>query len=495
MLDLTLLVFIALASVTIGSRVVSKHLWLTLPIGLLAIVVLRVATYAVTAFLAQLQVSFENLDLWLFIASVVAVSIPGVKNLPKQGWAILVSVGFVALAEFGSRVLGLFTKPHGDSLWILALAEYVSGGGSASVMGTSMSLKRGFSLILMLGLGEGKTRIDEFMPIIFGMLAIVTIGFGLHVMRGFSRRVLVIATAAVAATVFTAAMPWIAVFYVNGHTLVALGLMVVVATMLFGNELFASRRAQLFTVCLGLSVVTLTRPEGALLSLVVIALFANRKGSKPTEVLVSIATVFASFLTWMYVVNSYLLTGRVAWLLPLGMVIFVAGVWALYRWVPKLINRLFALTPLILLTVFVGLQIVFFDALQKGDRSLFTNLFLGFGAWGFMLWGFLVINVLSFFLERQRIFGTLMRVLGTLVLTSFLAKMVDGGQFGAPTLGRVGWDDSLNRMWFHFIGLFIVTAVVGVAQVLTSKFVGFNFKPRSIDTVDLEATPAAGENK
>ena len=73
--------------------------------------------------------------------------------------------------------------------------------------------------------------------------------------------------------------------------------------------------------------------------------------------------------------------------------------------------------------------------------------------------------------------------------------MVDGGQFGSPTLGRVGWDDSLNRMWFHFIGLFIVTAVVGVAQVLTSKFVGFNFKPRSIDTVDLEATPAAGENK
>jgi hypothetical protein len=303
-------------------------------------------------------------------------------------------------------------------------------------------------------------------------------GFGLHLMREFSRRTLIIATSVVALVVFTASMPWAAIFYVNGHTLVALGITVVVATMFFGHELFETRNAQLVAICLGLSVVTITRPEGALLALVVIAIFANRRGSNPTEVLASIATVFGSFLVWMFAVSSYLLAGRMTWLLPVGMLVFLAGIWAMYRWLPKLISRVFELTPIILLGVFLALQVVFIKDLSKGDRSLFTNLFLGFGGWGFMFWGFVVIAALSCFMQREKIYGSLLRLLASLALASFLAKMVDGGQFGSPTLGRVGWDDSLNRMWIHFMGLFIVIAVLGLAQVLANNFVGFNLKRR-----------------
>jgi hypothetical protein len=328
-------------------------------------------------------------------------------------------------------------------------------------------------------LGEGENRIDAFMPIIFGLLAMVTIGFTLLLLRDFSRRVTIASIAVVAAVVFTASMPWVAVFYVNGHTLVALGITVSVAAMLVSHEVFAHPRGQLLAVCLGLAVVTMTRPEGALLSLVVVAIFASRHDTKPTEVLVSIAAVFASFLTWMYTVSSYVLTGRMTWLVPLAMVIVLAAVWALYRWVPKVIDRIFALTPVILFAVFAGLEVVFFSALKKGDRSLVTNLLLGSGGWGFIFWGFLIIAAVSFFVKREMIYGTLLRVLVSLSLASFLAKMVDGGQFGSPTLGRVGWDDSLNRMWIHFMGLFVVAAIVGVAQILTNDFVGLKLR-RSI---------------
>jgi hypothetical protein len=82
------------------------------------------------------------------------------------------------------------------------------------------------------------------------------------------------------------------------------------------------------------------------------------------------------------------------------------------------------------------------------------------------------------FIKREAVYGTLLRIAGALAVASFLAKMVDGGQFGAPTLGRVGWDDSLNRMWIHFLGIFFVLAVVGVAGLLTNDFVGLNLRSR-----------------
>jgi hypothetical protein len=56
-----------------------------------------------------------------------------------------------------------------------------------------------------------------------------------------------------------------------------------------------------------------------------------------------------------------------------------------------------------------------------------------------------------------------------LVLGSIVAKLLDGGLFGDPTLGRLGWTDSLNRMWLHSFGIFIITLVIGFAQSISQK--------------------------
>jgi hypothetical protein len=55
-------------------------------------------------------------------------------------------------------------------------------------------------------------------------------------------------------------------------------------------------------------------------------------------------------------------------------------------------------------------------------------------------------------------------ITASLVLGSLIAKMLDGGQFGHPTLGRLGWSDSLNRMWIQSFGIFLVAAVVAMVQ-------------------------------
>jgi len=59
---------------------------------------------------------------------------------------------------------------------------------------------------------------------------------------------------------------------------------------------------------------------------------------------------------------------------------------------------------------------------------------------------------------------TLLWISGALVLGSLIVKMLDGGQFGHPTLGRTGWSDSLNRMWLQSFAIFLVAALVGLVQ-------------------------------
>jgi len=33
----------------------------------------------------------------------------------------------------------------------------------------------------------------------------------------------------------------------------------------------------------------------------------------------------------------------------------------------------------------------------------------------------------------------------------------------------LGWTDSLNRMWLHSFGIFIITLVIGFAQSISQK--------------------------
>jgi hypothetical protein len=113
--------------------------------------------------------------------------------------------------------------------------------------------------------------------------------------------------------------------------------------------------------------------------------------------------------------------------------------------------------------------VINFANLQDDLWAQFRNLFLGEGFWG----GFFIFFIVSLLLigtkNMSSSYRWLLVISLLLVLGSIVAKLLDGGLFGDPTLGRVGWTDSLNRMWLQSFGIFAITVIIGYAEALTKK--------------------------
>jgi uncharacterized membrane protein len=134
------------------------------------------------------------------------------------------------------------------------------------------------------------------------------------------------------------------------------------------------------------------------------------------------------------------------------------------KWLDWLRFRIVPVALIAMVLVFVGAEVVFRHALAKGNRALIANLLFGSGRWGI----FVALIVVGVLLGRLRKLTpehkTLLVITTSLILGSLITKMLDGGQFGHPTLGRTGWSDSLNRMWRQSFAIFLVTVLVGLVQ-------------------------------
>jgi hypothetical protein len=127
----------------------------------------------------------------------------------------------------------------------------------------------------------------------------------------------------------------------------------------------------------------------------------------------------------------------------------------------------FRLVPVALISmtvVFIAAEVVFHNALRKGNQALADNLFYGSGRWGIFFGAIVLGIILGNWKKMTPEHKTLLAITGSLVLGSLITKMLDGGQFGHPTLGRTGWSDSLNRMWLQSFAIFLVTVLVGLVQ-------------------------------
>ena len=131
------------------------------------------------------------------------------------------------------------------------------------------------------------------------------------------------------------------------------------------------------------------------------------------------------------------------------------------KWLRRNAVTLAMVSMIGLLTVAV---VLLFGRLQRGLLALWQNQVLTEGLWGFTLLGLVLVFVLIGFRGASVEYRTLLASSVLLILGTLITKMLDGGQFGDPTLGRLGWSDSLNRMWLHGFTIFVVTAVVGILQ-------------------------------
>jgi hypothetical protein len=207
-----------------------------------------------------------------------------------------------------------------------------------------------------------------------------------------------------------------------------------------------------------------SRIEGiALVALVVLPLISQR-WIRRSAILWIIGSGTFGLCMWLATYHSYIINATdLPWYVFMAIVVAAGCLPAL-----KIFDWLrFRLVPLALISMtvlFIAAEVVFHNALRKGNQALADNLFYGSGRWGIFFGAIILGIVLGNWKKMSPEHKTLLAITASLILGSLITKMLDGGQFGHPTLGRTGWSDSLNRMWLQSFAIFLVTVLVGLVQ-------------------------------
>ena len=458
--EYAVLLLISIGGIAISWQLGIRNLWLSVPAGLMIAVVLRDVLFSTMNMFNQRWISgfafFGILALGLVVSAWQAN-----RGLYKN---IILGTGISLLATTSTRVIGLQGTPHPDSLWILSLTRLFDLNGNIGFLDGHTAIKRGFSYPLLLSLGPSGQYLSGITPYIYGALGCLVIWLVRQLTVEASRKRVIWISGLLLAATYSTVMPLRAIFYINGHTLTAVGLLAAAGVTTIAVREFELTREHLLIACLGVFTASTSRIEGIALAAIVVLPLISQRWLRRSAVLWIIGSGTLGLSIWLSTYHSYIIHAtHLPW--PAFMVLFVAGGcipalkifdWLRFRIVPV------ALIGLTL--VFIAAEVVFHSALRKGNNALAANLFFGSGRWGV----FFVAIVLGFALGNWKKMSaehkTLLLISAGLIVGSLVTKLLDGGQFGHPTLGRTGWSDSLNRMWLQSFAIFLVTVLVGLVQ-------------------------------
>ena len=461
---ITLSIFMA-AGFSLSSLIGIKSLPQRLALGLGLSVLWRTASHT---FLHLGGIAQFSQDLWLIGSLAVIILVVILRVQDRSIWlGLSVSVVAGLASALLTRGLGLKGIPHSDSLWIIALSDLMQRAGDLEIIGGRTAIKRGFAYPLSLSLGPEGSFLTGLTPLIYVALVFATIWAVATLSPKLEMKQWLWILLPLGVAVFTAPITLRAIWYVNGHTLTALGVTLAVTAVVISVKDGHLSRPSLFTVMTGLAMISLTRPEGVALAAVIAAPLLSRGWISRRDIRLITGSALISFSIWMYVSDGYIANavGLPGERFPIAMLLvsFVVGLklldWLRFRLVPLAIVGMAGLLGFVIT--------VRFEDLSSDILIQAGNIFLGTGFWG----GFFLALVFSLLLiglnGQPESYRVLVTISAMLVLASFSAKLLDGGLFGEPTLGREGWTDSLNRMWLHSFGIFIITLIVGYAQRIT----------------------------
>jgi hypothetical protein len=225
-------------------------------------------------------------------------------------------------------------------------------------------------------------------------------------------------------------------------------------------------REQMLVICIGVFTASTSRIEGIVMAALLVLPLLSQNWIRRREIMWIISSGTLGLSIWLATYHSYIINAtHLPWYV--FMAIFVgAGLLPAWKLFDAIRVRILPITLIAMLVVFVAAEVVFRDALRKGNQALYDNLIGGSGRWGWFFVAVVVLLILG--LRKLKDLSPEHRLLlwstSALILGSLIVKMLDGGQFGHPTLGRTGWSDSLNRMWLQSFAIFLVTALVGLVQ-------------------------------
>lgn len=462
LIEFAVVLLISFGGTAIAWKLNLRDFWLSIPAGLMISVVLHDLIFASLNIFGQAQFSAYVFYAVLIVGLATLVIKFDKAVLPN----LALGTALTVLAVLSTRVLGFRGTPHGDSLWILSFAQHFANGGSAAALDGHTAIKRGFSYPLLLALGPSGEFLSAITPYIFATLGSLVIWFVKSLLgKAQLKRTILFGSLLLLVTV-TAVMPLRAIFYVNGHTLTAVGMTAVAASVVISVREKALSPKLLLLACLGVFTASTSRIEGiAMVAIIALPLLAQ-PWIRRREIIWIIGSGTFAVSLWLTTVNSYIFTSTNLPAIVFTLAMIVGGSLAALKYLDWVRLRIMPIALGAMALIFAAAEVVFRSALSKGNAALFDNLIAGAGMWG---WSFVAIGVgLLFGLRKIKLLSsehrTLLWLTAALVLASLIVKLLDGGQFGNPTLGRLGWSDSLNRMWLQSFVIFLVATLVGLVQ-------------------------------
>ena len=264
------------ASATVAAHLLGvRNIWLALSLGTLIGVTTRTITFSIANLFDLLQFSA-----WLFIGLALVVLVIGfIRAKQKQllGRSMLLSTSAALLAVVSTRIIGLSPIGHGDSRWIVTIAEHMQNGGDMGVLNGRTSIKRGFAYPQILALGPEGEFLSSFTPYVFAALAAGSVWLILELTKSMKTRTVLLAGVPILLAAITATVPLRSVFYINGHTLTALGMLIGAGWVVIAIKDKQLTQLGLASIMLGFFVTATSRPEGiAMVALIALPLLAQK---------------------------------------------------------------------------------------------------------------------------------------------------------------------------------------------------------------------------
>lgn len=405
-------------------------------------------------------------ETWVVISivSIVAGVFIGRKKLTLLGAAFGTLMTFSMFSLVTKYVLQIGERHHSDSAGIISNAILVIQNENPDLTRLAETPKRGIAYALMLALGPDGRILAGFTPLVFlVLLATVAYGAWLVVRTSVSTQAFVLSALVLAAFAVTVPMVRAGMFYLNGHTLMGLGLGIMLLGLIkVSKESDLTRESFGLLVFGGLVVVT-SRIEGIVFFLVLLGAVSSvvRLASLVSRLKLLFVSFsgFGALLLWLVSTNSDLFT---EFGLPAEVALFLAVAFsvALTHPIADSVRRFaFPVVAAVVLALLVRSTMASGNLLQP-LLSQWENLVFGAGGWGTAALVFVGMLILLGRGGNSDAYRQLLLLSLIVIASVIFTKTLDGG------FGGSGFRDSINRMWLQVFPVLSTTVLVGLAEIV-----------------------------
>ena len=254
-------------------------------------------------------------------------------------------------------------------------------------------------------------------------------------------------------------------FYINGHMLTAVFLLLLVGCgWLQVKKATIDPRALLVLQVISISVLTLTRPENPLFAgIALLPFLASGRIFWKHRALLLFVLGF-SVVTWYgFLWIKYIGSGEAVPISVVGMIgfgsvsVMIAPLLA-WRKIDQLLPNSLVLAELSIWLILMFFAFQNFSLLKRSILATIDNIFLDYGGWGSVLVLLIIISIGVMIFTKVSDFIILRFPITTFLPYVFLLAYLRDGAY------RVGHGDSLNRMFLHIVPLAILFIISTAAS-------------------------------